>query len=349
MRSYHGLLHIIAAEAVTLALVILLLIGYAAVHGWYARWGAAKRTRARAVLSAILDRSMEYEAGLAELHELPVGLQVRLLAEFVRTLQDEERLEEIARALGLVARAEALCRSRWWWRRLHGVRLLTQFNGGASLVPALLRDSSAVVRAQAVECVGRHALAGFVDKILERLDDPVGLVRFAAQDALLHGGDMVIESLLVYLGRASERGVGPALQVAIGLADPRFLEAALVLGESGSTSTRALAASLAGAIGGRDAIAALTARLDDRAPEVRAAAAAALGRMGHWPAAPAIARLLRDHAWVVRREAGLALSVLGAPGALFLRRALGDRDRFAADMSRRVLDIAGVAAHGSER
>jgi HEAT repeats len=349
VRSYPFLLHVITAEAAILAVVIVLLIGYAAVHGWYTRWSAARLTRARAVLSAILDRSVEYEAGLAELRRLPASLKIRLLVEFARALQNEERLGDIARALGLVLRAEALCRSRWWWRRLHGLRLLTQFGDGASLVPALLRDAAPVVRAQAVEWVGRHSLAGFVDHILQRLDDPVGLVRFAAQDALLRGGDVVIEPLRGYLGQAPDRGTGPALQVAIGLADPRFLETGLALGQSGSMSTRALAASLAGAIGGRESIASLMAWLADPAPEVRAAAAAALGRMGHWPAAPAIARLLGDRAWAVRREAGLALAALGAPGALFLRRALADPDRFAADMSRRVLDIAEVASLGSDQ
>jgi HEAT repeat protein len=301
------------------------------------------------VLSAILDRSMEYETGLTELRRLPASLKIRLLVEFARALQGEERLGDIARALRLVAHAEALCHSRWWWRRLHGLRLLTQFGSGASVVPALLRDASPVVRAQAIEWVGSHSLASFVDQILGRLDDAVGLVRFAAQDALLRGGDIVIEPLRAYLLRAPDRGVGPALQVAIGLADPRFLEAGLALGQSGSISTRALAASLIGAIGGREAIAALMAWLADPAPEVRAAAAAALGKMGHWPAAPTIAGLLRDRAWMVRRESGLALAALGAPGALFLRRALADQDRFAADMSRRVLDIAGVAALESDQ
>ena len=57
-----------------------------------------------------------------------------------------------------------------------------------------------------------------------------------------------------------------------------------------------------------------------------------------------MASLLRDRAWIARREAGLALARLGAPGALCLRRARSESDRFAADMAHRVLDIVGVTS-----
>jgi HEAT repeat protein len=79
--------------------------------------------------------------------------------------------------------------------------------------------------------------------------------------------------------------------------------------------------------------------LGDEDAGVRASAAEALGKLGHWPAAPSVARLLRDPAWRVRREAGLALRALGSPGQLLLRRSLADEDRFAAEMSRQILDL----------
>jgi hypothetical protein len=93
------------------------------------------------------------------------------------------------------------------------------------------------------------------------------------------------------------------------------------------------------ALGGPEAVAALTAQLADTAPDARAAAARALGALGHWPAAPRVASLLGDRGWSVRREAGLALRALGAPGELLLRRAVAGEDRFGADMARLLLEL----------
>jgi HEAT repeat protein len=102
---------------------------------------------------------------------------------------------------------------------------------------------------------------------------------------------------------------------------------------------RALAIDVVGRTGGADAVERLTALLADPAPAPRAAAARALGHLGHWPAAGRLRELLRDPAWDVRRAAGVALHALGAPGALLLRRALLDEDRFAADMARQILQV----------
>jgi hypothetical protein len=68
--------------------------------------------------------------------------------------------------------------------------------------------------------------------------------------------------------------------------------------------------------------------------------------MQHWQAASQLAEGLRDRAWHVRRDAGLALRSIGAPGALFLRRALKGDDAFAADMAQLVLDLPDAAAAG---
>jgi hypothetical protein len=66
--------------------------------------------------------------------------------------------------------------------------------------------------------------------------------------------------------------------------------------------------------------------------------------MQHWKAASLLASRLRDSAWRVRRAAGLALRSIGAPGTLFLRRALKGDDAFAADMAQQVLDLPAAAA-----
>jgi HEAT repeat protein len=107
---------------------------------------------------------------------------------------------------------------------------------------------------------------------------------------------------------------------------------------------RTAAANLLGAIGGPESAARLIELLKDPESLVRAAAAHGLGRMQHWPAAAQLADGLQDSTWRVRRDAGLALRAIGAPGALFLRRALKGSDLFAADMAQQVLDLPAAAA-----
>lgn len=127
--------------------------------------------------------------------------------------------------------------------------------------------------------------------------------------------------------------------MAIGIADGRFLGPALEWCRAPDARTRALAATLAGSIGGFRATDVLTDLLHDPDPDVRAGAAKALGKLGHWPAAGTLAERLGDTSWDVRRAAALSLSALGAPGTLLLRQALSASDPFASDMARHVLEL----------
>jgi HEAT repeat protein len=172
------------------------------------------------------------------------------------------------------------------------------------------------------------------------LADPSLLCRFTAQDSLLRIGSPVIGPLTEYLMQVStthEKEGG--LAVAAGLASPSFLPAAVRLANDSSPQVRGRAATILGALGGTEATAVLIALLSDPAINVRAAAAHALGSLTHWQAATSLGELLRDASWEVRREAGLALRALGAPGRMLLRRLLRDRDPFAADMARQILDL----------
>jgi HEAT repeat protein len=132
--------------------------------------------------------------------------------------------------------------------------------------------------------------------------------------------------------------------VAESVAEPRFLTSALRLSQDDKIGVRSAAAKLLGAIAGAEAAARLVEMLADSDSHVRAAAASGLGRMHYWQAGSQLAERLRDERWRVRREAGLALRAIGAPGTLFLRRALKSDDRFAADMAQQVLDLPEAAA-----
>jgi HEAT repeats len=175
------------------------------------------------------------------------------------------------------------------------------------------------------------------------LADPATQARFAVQDALLRMGSIIADPLATFLETHSGLPAESGLRVAESLAEPRFLPAALRHSTSEKIGVRTAAANLLGAIGGAESAARLIELLKDPDSVVRAAAAHSLGRMQHWPAASQLAECLQDRTWRVRRDAGLALRALGAPGALFLRRALKGNDPFAADMSQQVLDLPAAA------
>lgn len=153
-------------------------------------------------------------------------------------------------------------------------------------------------------------------------------------------GRAAADPLLRYMSAADGAPAGEALEVAAGIADARFLVAALELCGTADPRTRSLAATLAGSVGGSRAADALTGLLADPHAHVRAAAKA-LGTLAHWPATGTLAACLRDPSWDVRRAAAIALRAMGAVGVLLLRRALTERDRFARDMARQVLELPG--------
>jgi HEAT repeat protein len=344
--SFTLLQHIVLVQGILLAIILGLFFAHGLWLAWYQQRYQPLLERAQATIGTVVlgDTVLpltEYEW----LRALPVRLQIRLFTHLAPSLSGakKQQLTALARALGLLARAATRCHSQWWWRRLQGAHLFTLLGGGEHVVPVLLWDPAALVRAQAAEWTVEHPTPAVIKALLLLLGDAESLCRFAAQDALLRLGPLVAEPLVHLLSLPVGLGVETALEVAVGLADARFFSPALTLCHSATPDVRALAATLLGALGRREGVEVLTALLDDDVLEVRTAAAQALGKLRYWPAAPALATLLRDRAWDVRREVGLALRSLGPPGLLCLRRSLQDADRFAADMARHVLDLPDMA------
>lgn len=290
--------------------------------------------------AAALGTGSAAEAG-AGLARLPVRLQVALTFELLGPLGRTERgrVAEAAEVAGLVGRAERWCASRRWWRRLHGVRLLALLGRGEGLVPALLADSSADVRAEAAAWAAGTPDPEVVERLLDLLEDPETLCRLTVKDSLLRLGAPVVAPLARRLPELDGRALREGLEVAAALADSRLQAAALPFCEHADPAVRAPAIDVVGNVGGDAATARLLEHLGDGDPAPRAAAARALGHLGHWPAATRLAPLLGDRSWEVRRASGVALRGLGAPGALMLRGALADADPFAADMARQLLEI----------
>jgi len=332
---------VLCVECAILASIVIVFLGHGLWLQRYKKWSHPLLTQAREALTLALEDPTRGRQLLETFRTLPVRLQVRLFAELAPTLSGAQKqwLADLAREMCLTTRAESRCRSRLWWRRLQGARLVTLLGGRNAVMLPLLLDRHPYVRAQAAEWAVSRQDSAVIDILLALLGDPDGLCRFAVQDSLLRMGGTVIERLTSYLSAHSGSEVKAALEVAICLADPRFLDPALTLSQDHLPQIRSLAATLLSTLGGQQAVNTLTTLLDDPAPSVRAAAAQALGKLSHWPAAPMLVPLLRDQVWEVRREAGLALRALGAPGFLFLRRALNDTNQFAADMARHILDL----------
>lgn len=329
----------VAELLLAVALAVTLLIA----SSWRARSDrrqTADMARGRPIMIATVTRDLT-ASEVAALERLGRRTQVRLLAEIAPSLSGERRarLGAVAARLGIARSAEAACRSRRWWRRLQGARLLTLIGSGDEVMPALLGDRHPLVRAQAAEWASDHPTAATLRLLVALLDDPHRIARFAVQDTLLRVGHPAIGVLAEGLLSMSARGIEAGLAVASRVVDPRLVPIAATLAEHDADSVRAAAARALGAQGGDVAVQVLTRLIEDEDPRVRAAAAASLGRLEHWPSATRLLPLLSDPSWGVRRESALALRAMGAPGAVILRTALTSEDRFAADIAAQALAL----------
>jgi HEAT repeat protein len=329
--------------------LLLLAVGFFFAHGVWLfvtqKQFLRDMTVARDSLTHLLTRGTINIEEINALRRIPRDAQVAAFLEASRNVTGtgKERLRFVAGEVALLDRARKLCESRLWTRRLRGARVLARMDVADPVIEKLLADPNPAVRAQAAEWAAAHPTPSIISIMLTMLADPATQARFAVQDALLRMGGTAADPLASFLETQAGLPAESGLRVAESLAEPRFLPAALRHSASEEVGVRTAAANLLGAIGGAAAAERLTELLADPDSLVRAAAAHGLGRMQHWPAASQLAECLRDSTWRVRRDAGLALRALGAPGALFLRRALKGNDPFAADMSQQVLDLPAAA------
>jgi hypothetical protein len=306
------------------------------------------RARARESLARLVTSGTINLEDIELLKQLPNKVQEIVFLEISNNVSGtgKERLRFVAQKVELLDRARVLCEHGRWTRRLRGARLFSRLDVSDPLVETLLADEHPAVRAQAAEWAATHPSPRVVTKMLEMLADPATQARFAVQDALLRMGTFVAEPLVSFLETQEGPPAASGLEIAEALASTRFRPAALRLSQSEDIPVRIAAANLLGAIGDEPSATQLTSLLKDSESKVRAAAAHGLGRMQHWQAASQLAEAMRDRTWRVRREAALALRAIGAPGALFLRKALKGDDAFASDMAQLVMDLPEAAAGG---
>ena len=257
---------------------------------------------------------------------------------------ERQSLRRLAQRAGLLAKAERLCRSWFWSRRLFGAKICTLVGHPASVVLTLLTDRNPSVRAQAIEWAIHRPDPAVVEALLGMLGDRDGRCRFAAQDTLVKLGHAAVAPLIGYLATADHDGTLGALEVALTMADARLLAPATALAGAASPAVRARAIALLGALGSAEGVAIVERALDDAAAVVRQSALRALGGLGHWPAASRVAKLVHDPVWDVRRQAALCLRAFGAPGAIFLRQLRHSDDPVASSVARYALDLSAIGA-----
>ena len=330
--------------------LIVLALSLYLLHGVWLLFNQRRRLvqteRARESMVGLVNSTVVDLEQIESLRRLPQNVQTKAFLEVARNVSGSgmERLRFMAQQVGVLDHARKLCASRRWTRRLRGARILSQMDVPDPLVLKLLIDPHPALRAQAAEWAAAQPSMPVIAAMLRLLADPATQARFAVQTALLRMGAVAAGPLATFLERNSGSAAEAGLRVAEALAEPRFEQAGLRLSRPADVAIRTAAAKLLGAVGGAAAAERLLELLGDEAFQVRAAAAQSLGRMRHWQAGSALSDRLVDPTWSVRRQAALALRAIGAPGVLFLRRAVKGNDRFAADMAQQILDLPAAAA-----
>lgn len=335
------LILVLLVEAGVVAVGLGWLAGHVAVISMRQRRDTeALRLARELVRGAVLDGSST-GAAVRAFRDLSLKNGVTVLLELSATMSGAglDRLRYVADAGGMITRAHRWSRSRRWWLRLRGLRLLAQLGVTPTPPHRFFDDPHPAVKAAAADCVVAPVQPEVVARMLAMLDDADAGCRFSAKAGLFRIGRAATDGVRAYLATDTAPALGAALEVAVALGDPAFTESALRLSAASDPPVRRVAASLLARTGGDIAGPRLVLLLGEPDPDagVRVAAAEGLGELGHWPAAPVLAAALRDPVWTVRHAAAVALRRIGPAGAVYLRRAAGAGDPLAADIAQQVL------------
>ena len=335
---------VLAATATVLAAV---LVHAAVASVLQRRWATRLPPLRRALVAATLG-TISTEAATDALRHTTRRERIRLLVAAGRSLTgaERQRLHEVARHLGVVDQARRSCRSRAWYRRLHGVRLLQVVGGGRPVIPHLVADRDAHVRREAVRWLAERADVDDVRLILQLADRHDWLDEPSIVDALVTAGRTAIGPIRDYLA-APSGGVLPVLRAAAGVPDPAYVPGLAALAQHPLSQVRTQVAHVAGAIGTDDARLILQRLLLDPVARVRRAAVDALTRNGDWRAAALVRAGLMDDDPRVRHSAALGLVRLGAAGLLLLRDAVRSGVEPASSMAHQMIDRHQASAGGA--
>ena len=164
---------VLFAETLALAVGVAMLAAHAAWWWWYGHWSTGRLDAVRRSLREALAEGERHPTFTREFVRLPMRLQIYLLAELAPHLSgvEQQGLRRLAMRAGLLPKAERLCRSWFWSRRLFGAKICTLVGHPAAVVRGLLADRNRSVRAQAVEWAVHAPDAGVVEQLLQMLGD----------------------------------------------------------------------------------------------------------------------------------------------------------------------------------
>jgi HEAT repeat protein len=196
---------------------------------------------------------------------------------------------------------------------VEGLGRLPAGRRSASLNKAL-EDQAGMVRAAAVKVIGRSGESAAAGKIQRALNDEQGVVRITAAGVLAklnhgEGWDRVLQSTTV--SNPEERAT--ALRMLGEVKDRRGLSILKEALTDTQPSVRGAAAAAMGDLNAMDAVPSLVEAIHDRLPAVRAAAIVSLGELGATSSVSAIREALHDANLPVRAAAVSSLLHLGMP------------------------------------
>lgn len=333
------------------------------VMGWALSLVRRRRDRLRidaydlAAQVVLTEDHDELEATSKQLAAMPTAVLADVLHELSADVYGESRrrLRLVADLAGLTRKIRRWSGRRRWTRRIRAAHLLMLLPTGAGEREVLLSDRHPLVRARAIESLGRAGVGRFAPLLLAAFDHESPAVRSAAQHALAQGGVECVPPIIQLLerldrGNADHRAVLLVAEVAAQLPDERLVRALLRFVSHPDSTLRVLVAACLGNGTMSEPELHLTALLNDDAPEVRAEAARSVGRGDVKALAHRLGAALADPSWHVRRNSGAALLELGPIGTVMLRCHLDDDDAFARDMALHVLGrtsrLADVLGNG---
>lgn len=332
---------VVIAEVLAVVALLVALFACTAIRSARSRRRAAIESRWHGALRFGVDGWSESNNALSRLSPrrrvtAVAALLSSLSGEMVATVLGPTDLPELRR------HGDIRTRSMWWWRRLHGVRMLIQLNEPPQAYRLMLADRRPEVRAEVAGWVARDPDLESIHRLIRILDTDVKGCRFAAENALRRIGAAAVPALTDYLSGPAKRAA-VALTIASVAGTPALLPTAVRWSRDSDPASRAASAALMASVGNDQAGKRLVELLEDPDSRVRAAAAAGLGEVALWAAAPQLVQHLHDPDWSVRRSAAAALRGLGPVGRLCLRRALDDPDPRAVEIARHVLDLPEYA------
>lgn len=313
---------LIVLEAVVVAWLLLAL----AVDAVRAAHRRRRQPLVAAARTVLLEAVVSGDAGTATgaLRALPNAECDDVLCDVATTVESgrDPLFEEVAAAVGTIARAERQLSSRGWWVRQAALRRLTAVGYRSPVGEGLLHDRSPHVRAAAVEWVGVTTPAEEASRhLVDMLGDDAEQVRSATKTVLCSLGTAANPILRTILIAGDGRDLRSAIEVIRALGDPTLLVDVRPFLHHSDEIVRREAILTSGPVLTESDVPMLSRMLAADDVELRCVAVEAAGQAGLRSLVSPIAQAMEDPDGGVREAAIAALDRLGPRGELLLARA----------------------------